>query len=134
MVAHSRIALLLVAFKHECVHLRLHEIDGLVAPKVVLSLPPEILDFPLDLVDFCIDLFEIRTELRINDIVVLFGFSDINALLKHLFQLGEVLEGPFKLIKDLSAQWVMLIHHVLIQVSTQLLQCEYHVINLYTVH
>ncbi len=92
MVSHSCIALFLVAFEHERVHLRLDQVDRFVAAEVILGLPPEILDLSLDLVDFSINLLEIGTELGVNDVVVLLGFSDIYALLKHFSQLCEILQ------------------------------------------
>jgi hypothetical protein len=64
----------------------------------------------------------------------LLSFADIDALLKHLTQLGKVFESSLELVKDLGTQGVMLIHHMLVQVATQLLQCENHVVNLHAVN
>jgi hypothetical protein len=64
----------------------------------------------------------------------LLGFPNINTLLKHLTQLGEVFKGSLELVKYLGAQRVVLIHHMLIQVSAQLLQGENHIVNLHTVN
>lgn len=134
MISHPCIALFLIAFKHECVHLRFDKVDRFIATKVIFGLPPEILNLALHFVDFGINLFEVGTELRINDIIVLLGFSDIYALLEHFTQLCEILKRAFELIEDLSAQRMMLIHHMLVQVTTQLLQSKDHVVNLHTVN
>lgn len=134
MVAHACISLLLITFKHECVHLRFNKVDRFVTSEVIFGLPPEILNLPLDFIDFGINLFEIRTELRVNDVVILLSFADIDTLLKHLTQFSKVFESSLELVKDLGTQGVMLIHHMLVQVTTQLLQCENHVVNLHTVN
>ena len=81
LLPHAGITLLLVTLKHECVHLGLDQVHRLVALEVVLNLASEVLNLPLDLVDLGVDLAQVRTEPRIYDIVILFGFSDINALL-----------------------------------------------------
>jgi len=134
VVAHAGISLFFITFKHECVHLRFNKIDRFVASEVIFGLSPEILYLSLDLIDFSINLFKIRAELRVNNVVILFSFADINTLFKHLTQLSEVFEGSLQLIKDLGAQRVVLIHHMLVQVPTQLLQSEYHIVNFHTVN
>jgi hypothetical protein len=95
VVAHAGISLLFIAFKHECMHLRFNEIDRFVASEVIFGLPPEILNLSLDFIDFRINLFKVRAELRVNDVVILFSFTDIDTLFKHLTQLSEVFESSF---------------------------------------
>jgi len=134
MLSHSSIALLLVTLKYECMHLRLDQVNRLHAIKVISNFSSKILDLELDLADFCINLLEVRTELRINDVVILFGLAYIYALLEHLFQLRKVFEGALELIEDLGSQGMVLVHHVLIEVATQLLQGEDHIVNLHTIY
>ena len=60
--------------------------------------------------NFRVDSFEVGTELRVDDIVVLFGFADVNALLQHLPQLREIFKCRFKLIEYLSAERVSFVN------------------------
>ena len=131
---HASITLLLVALKHECVHLRLDQVHRLVGFEVILYLASKVLNLSLDLVDLGVDLAQVRTEPRIDNIVILFGFSDINTLLKHLSQLRKVLKSPLELVQDLASQRMLLIQHILIQVLAQLLQGEDHVVHFDTVY
>ncbi len=43
--------------------------------------------------DVHVNLFQLRTELRIDDIVVLASFTYINALLKHLSKFVKVFQS-----------------------------------------
>lgn len=111
----------------------LDQVHRLVAFEIILNLASEVLNLPLDLVDLGVDLAQVRTEPRIDDIVILFRFPDINALLEHLTKLGEVLKSPLELVQNLGPQRMVFIHYILIQVLAQLLQGEDHVVDLHTV-
>ena len=115
-LSHASISLFLVHFKDKGVHIRVHDGDWLVCAKIVLDCLTKLFHFSLHALDLLVDLFELRAELWVNDVVVLLGFADIDALFQHGLQLGEFLKCGIKRVDNLGSERVLLISHVLIKV------------------
>ena len=82
-------------------HLRVYQVDGLVAFQVILYSLPQVLDLLLDLVQIGVDVLELRTKSWVNDVIILPRLSNVYALLKHLSKFGEVIKSAFELVEDL---------------------------------
>ena len=92
----ASIALFLIDLKHEGVQVRLNEIDPLGSPKILLDMILELLHFISYELYLTIKLFELGTEFRVDDVVILLGFANIDALLEHGLQLGKFLKSAFQ--------------------------------------
>ena len=66
-------------------HVRLNNRDRLVGTKIIVDGLSEFIHLSLDRVDLVIKFLQLRAEVRIDDVVILLGFPDVNALLKHGF-------------------------------------------------
>ena len=89
-LAHAGVAFLLVHFEDVGVHVGLDDGDGFVCTEVILyclSQPFHLLLHPVHLI---VDVFELGAEVRIDDVVVLLGLTDVNALLEHRLELSEL--------------------------------------------
>ena len=115
-------------------HLRVYQVDRLVAFQVILYSLPQVLDLLLDLVQIGVDVLELRTKSWVNDVIILPRLSNVYALLKHLSKLGEVIKSAFELVEDLRPYGVIVVHDVLIKVLAELLESENHVVDLHTVN
>lgn len=89
-LAHASITLLFVDFKDEGVHVRVNDRHRLISAKVILNGLPKAFHFLLDSIDLLIDLLEFGRELRVDDVVVLLGFSNVDALFQHGLKFGKL--------------------------------------------
>lgn len=112
----------------------LDQIDSLGGAEVLFHMVLELLHLISNQLDLNIQLFEFWAEIRIDDIVILFCFADIDTLLEHGLEFGELLECALQWIQNLRSDRVLLIHDIILKVLTQTLQSMDHVVNLHTVY
>ena len=74
----------------EGVHIRFNDVDRLVRSEVILHSASQLLHLLLDFIGLHINLLELRREIWIDDVVILLGLADIDALLEHGLQLSEL--------------------------------------------
>ena len=128
--SHAGITLFLFDLEDESVHVGIDNVDGLVGTEVVLNCLSQCLHLTLDSVDLSINLFELGAEVWVDDIVILLGLTDVDALFEHCLELSEFLKCGAERLNNLSSQGVIFLSDVLVEVTNQALQGVNHVVDL----
>jgi hypothetical protein len=112
--SHASVALFLFNFKYESVHVRVDKINRFVCSKVILDGLSHCIHLTFYGVHLLINLFKLRAKIWVNDVVVLLSFTDVDAFLKHSFELSKLLECSVQGLYNLGPQRMILLRYVLI--------------------
>ena len=110
-----------IDFKNEGVHVGLYDLHRLVGSEVILDSLAHLFHSLLHIVDLSIGSFELRAEFWVDDVVVLLGFTDVNALFKHRLELAEFFQCGAQGFDYFCSQRVVFLNHVFIEVADQTL-------------
>ena len=113
-------------------HVRVDKSNGLVCSKVILDGLSHFFHLTFYSVDLLINFFKLRTEIWVDDVVVLLGLTDVDAFLKHSFKLRKLLERSVEGLNNLSPQRMVFLSHVFVEIANEALQCVNHIVDLYT--
>ena len=107
--------------------------DRFIDSEIVVDLLPKHFHSLFDLCGLVIERLELWREVRIDDVIVLPRFSDVNTFLKHLLELAEFNERGLELLDHLYAKLVAVVDASVIQEPDERLQSVNHVVDFHAV-